>query len=273
VAKWGTSEGKQRYRCNSCGHTFCDDGAFPGMRTSAKAISAALEMYFDGLSLAKVARALRKAFGVFVSRITIWNWIQKYVPKVKGLVNRLVVDACHSWHVDETVVKVKGEMFWFWDGIDYDTRFVVNGMLTESRGKKEAMRFFKGARSQVGGVAPILVVTDGCGAYKKGISKNFWDKIRMGACKVIRRPGLKARDGKLSNNVIERFHNTIKERYKVLRGYGSYGGAANMLDGFVIQYNFLRPHMSLDYKTPAEAAGLVLPSRNGWGDLIQWASE
>jgi len=82
---------------------------------------------------------------------------------------------------------------------------------------------------------------------------------------------LKARDGKLSNNIIERFHNTVKERYKVLRGYGSFGGAMNMLDGFVIQYNFLRPHTSLDFKTPAEAARLMLPVRNGWGDLIQWA--
>ncbi len=270
VAKWGVAGGKQRYRCRFCGHTFCDDGAFPGMKTPAKAVSAALEMYFDGLSLAKVARALRKAFGVFVSRVSIWNWIQKFVPNVR-LVSGLVPDAWHSWHVDETVVKVKGDMLWFWDAIDYDTRFIVMGLLTETRGKKEAVSFFRGARSQVGGIAPTFVVTDGCGAYRRGLSKNFWGKICMGACKVIRRPGLRAREGKLSNNIIERFHNTIKERYKVLRGYGSLRGAMNMLDGFVIQYNFLRPHMSLDYKTPAEMAGLDLAFRNGWGDLIQWA--
>jgi transposase-like protein len=106
------------------------------MRTPAKAVSAALEMYFDGLSLAKVARALKKAFNVFISRVTVWNWIQKFVPNVKKLISRLVPDACHSWHVDETVVKVKGDMLWFWDAIDYDTRFVVMGLLSKTRGKK-----------------------------------------------------------------------------------------------------------------------------------------
>ena len=75
----------------------------------------------------------------------------------------------------------------------------------------------------------------------------------------------------MSNNIIERFHNTLKERFKVTRGFGSTEGAENWLDGFVIQYNFIREHMSLDGKTPAQATGLDLPLDNGWGDLIQWA--
>jgi len=77
--------------------------------------------------------------------------------------------------------------------------------------------------------------------------------------------------GELSNNIIERFHNTLKDRIKILRGYGCFQGARNSLDGFVIQYNFLRRHMSLIGRTPAEASGLRLPIENGWGDLIQWS--
>jgi len=89
------------------------------------------------------------------------------------------------------------------------------------------------------------VVTDGAGVYKTGIRKSFWDKVRMGECKIIRKPGLRAKEGKLSNNIIERFHNTLKERYKTMRDFGSFDGARNALDGFVIQYNYLRPHMAL----------------------------
>jgi len=116
-----------------------------------------------------------------------------------------------------------------------------------------------------------VVVTDGAGVYKTGIRKSFWDKVRMGECKIIRKPGLRAKEGKLSNNIIERFHNTLKERYKTMRDFGSFDGARNALDGFVIQYNYLRPHMALDGRTPAQEAGLELPLENGWGDFVQWA--
>ena len=245
VVKWGNSGDKQRYRCNECGRTFCDDGAFPGMRTNARIISSSLELYFDGLSLAKISRHIWRSHGIRISRITVWNWIQKYVPMVKSLVKRFVPDAISSWHCDETLVKVKGAWNYFWDGIDYESRFIVMGMLTPGRTTADAKRFFLGAKGQVGFRSPSLIVTDGCGVYEKGVSKHFWGKVRMGDCKYIRKPGLRAREGKMSNNIIERFHNTLKERVKTMRWFKSFKGAGNALDGFVIQYNFLRPHMAL----------------------------
>ena len=271
VVKWGKSHGKQRYRCNECGKTFCDDGAFPGMRTSARIISASLELYFDGLSLAKISRYIWRSHGIKICRITVWKWIQKYVPLVKSLVDQFIADATSSWHADETMIKVKGVWNYFWDGIDYNSRFIIMGMLTTDRTIADAKMFFKGAKKQVGGNSPSLIITDGCGAYEKGVSKIFWDKVRLGECKYIRKPGLRAKVGKMSNNIIERFHNTVKERMKTTRWFKSFKGAENAMFGFVIQYNFLRPHMALNGMTPAKKAGLDLPFENGWGDLIQWS--
>ena len=165
----------------------------------------------------------------------------------------------------------------------YDGACGTGGMLTvaedtlkEIANKNElqisaAKDFFNGARSQVGHRAPAIIVTDGCGAYRKGVSKNFWGKVQLGECKLIQKQGLRARIGKLSNNLIERFHNTLKDRTKIVRGFGSKKGAFNALSGFVIQYNYLRPHMALHGDTPAITAGIRLPIENGWGDLIQWA--
>jgi len=271
VVKNGKRGQKQLYLCKECGHQFIDNGCFPRMRTHAKAISAALEAYFDGLSLSKITNLLRRVFQITVNRSTIWEWIQKYVPLVKKLIGKLTVDAAHSWHVDETVVKVGGKLHWFWDGIDYDTRFIVNGLLTRTRTILGAKKFFADAKHQVGGKAPEWIVTDGCGVYRRGVSKTFWRKVQLGECKLVQKQGLRARVGELSNNIIERFHNTLKDRVKILRGFGNHSGARNALDGFVIQYNFLRRHMALIGRTPAEAARLKLPIENGWGDLIQWA--
>jgi len=74
----------------------------------------------------------------------------------------------------------------------------------------------------------------------------------------------------MSNNIIERFDNTLKDRVKITRGFGFKNGATNALDGFVIQYNFLRNHTTLG-KTPAQATRLDLPIEKSWGDMIQWS--
>ena len=46
-----------------------------------------------------------------------------------------------------------------------------------------------------------------------------------------------------------------------------------LLNGFRTYYNFIRPHMSLDGQTPAEASGINLKlEENKWLDLIRRAS-
>ena len=43
-----------------------------------------------------------------------------------------------------------------------------------------------------------------------------------------------------------------------------------MMDGMRIYYNFIRPHMALNRKTPAEAAGINLQlGQNIWKTLIR----
>jgi hypothetical protein len=40
------------------------------------------------------------------------------------------------------------------------------------------------------------------------------------------------------------------------------------LDGWLVHYNFFRPHMSLKDKTPAEVAGIKFPFHN-WRDVVE----
>ena len=52
----------------------------------------------------------------------------------------------------------------------------------------------------------------------------------------------------------------------------NYKSAQVMADGIIINYNFIRPHMGLDGKTPAEVAGLDLPLQGiRWKELIKLA--
>jgi transposase InsO family protein len=77
--------------------------------------------------------------------------------------------------------------------------------------------------------------------------------------------------GRLNNNRMERYHGTFKERNKVMRGLKKTDTAT--LDGQRVYYNHMRPHQSLNGKTPAQAAGLELDlGLNKWESLITKAS-
>ena len=68
---------------------------------------------------------------------------------------------------------------------------------------------------------------------------------------------------------IERFHGTIKDRTKVMRAFRNFETMLNFMDGYLIYYNFFRPHEAFEScKTPAEAAGIDYKVKN-WRDLVK----
>lgn len=59
------------------------------------------------------------------------------------------------------------------------------------------------------------------------------------------------------------------ERNKTMRGLDSEPTAQTMMDGMRIYYNFIRPHMALDGKTPAEKSGITRLQQNKWLNPIK----
>jgi hypothetical protein len=45
-----------------------------------------------------------------------------------------------------------------------------------------------------------------------------------------------------------------------------------LINGYQMYHDYLRPHMGLDGKTPAEACGVKIEGNNKWLTLIQNAS-
>jgi len=62
---------------------------------------------------------------------------------------------------------------------------------------------------------------------------------------------------------------TLKDRINILRGFKTVDTAILILDGFIINYNFFRPHITLDNTTPAQEAGINL-SFNTWEGLLRY---
>jgi transposase-like protein len=259
VRKYGLVNDKQRYYCNNCKHKFVDTNTIPKMKTPTKCISGVLSMYYEGMSENEIRRNLIQQDSNYISNGTVYNWVRRftdlaieqtknYKPKVGGV-----------WIADETVIEIDGKNVWFWDIIDAKTRYLIASHMSFTRTSKDAEELMKQAYNKTGRV-PRIIYTDKLRAYLEGIESVFGGDTehRQGS----------PFDVEDNTNFIERFHSTLKERTKVLRGLKSIATARKFLDGWLVHYNYFRPHMSLNDRTPAEVAG-IKTSLHNWKDVCE----
>ena len=266
--KYGKSNGKQCYYCKDCNHKFVDNGKFVKMRTKKEVIVAALDLYFEGLSVRKVKRQLGNILKVDVSQMAIWKWVVKYSELAKKFVDSIKLEIEGDWHVDETAIKCDGEHRWFWEMIDNETKFLMATHLSGERSIKETLKFFRQAKAR-SEKRPDKIIVDGLWSYKKAFNKVFYSRYKKHRVEFVRKAGIRARE---NNNVIERLHGTLKDRINVMRGLRDEETAKTVLNGWFVFYNFIRPHQSLDGETPAKTAGIDLEI-DGWHEMIETATE
>jgi putative transposase len=70
---------------------------------------------------------------------------------------------------------------------------------------------------------------------------------------------------------MERMNGEIRDREKVVRGVKK--NDSPLIDGYQIYHNYVRSHMALEGKTPADLAGIEVQGENKWLTLIQNALE
>jgi putative transposase len=266
VTKKGIRHNKQTYKCKDCGHIFVPNGKFSRMRNDKNIIVAALNFYYDGLSLRKAQRNLEQIFGEKVSQVTILNWIRKYSRLVKEYMVSQVPQLSGLWHEDETMLQCEDRSIWFWEMIDEDTKFMVASHISNTRTFEDTVSIFKKGFEQ-SKVRPRAVFVDGSHVYNSAFNKVFWTMRKDTRPELVQRVGMKARE---TNNIVERLHGTLKDRTKPMRGLKSYESTKLLLEGYSVHYNCVRPHQSLGGKTPAQAARMDVP--NNWKGLIEQAT-
>jgi hypothetical protein len=69
---------------------------------------------------------------------------------------------------------------------------------------------------------------------------------------------------------MERMNGELRDRERVMRTLEK--ADTPILTGMQIFHNYVRPHMALKGKTPAEAAGIEVKGKDKWLTLIQNAS-
>ena len=259
IAKYGIREGVQEYICLKCHRKFHAKDAPLGMRTPIEQIGASLNLYYTGSSLTDIANHLSQTYNNPVSRTSIYAWLMKYSERALKLLEPLQPMVSDVWIADETAIKFGDKLYWIWDIIDRDTRFLLASYLSPNRGTREA-RILMELASERAGKAPAWIITDKLKAYIDGIELVFGAET-----KHLQSTPFAKTD---STNIIERFQATVKERTKVLWGFKTVPTARLILSGFGVHYNFFRPHLSLGNRTPAEVAKIQSPVKN-WIELVR----
>ncbi len=270
VVRYGYNQGVQRYFCRNCGRTFTDNAAVATMHTPSIYVASALSMYYGGMSLNAIRRHLGQQYGYYPSDSTVYRWVVRFTKIAVEEAKKYKPEVGDVWIADETVLRVAGKRIdrlkrgvWFFDIIDSKTRFLLASHISQSRTIDDAETLMDKAWRRAG-KAPRIVLTDKLTAYLDGVSIVFGRKTTT----HIQSKGFTVQP---NTNLIERFHGSLKDRTKVMRGLKSVKTARLLLDGWLVHYNFFRPHEALKGKTPAEKAGIEFPYKN-WLDVVRQGS-
>lgn len=255
----------QRYSCKDCNFRFTINLGFEKMKGTPQIVTSAMQLYFTGESFRNVQKFLRLQ-GVEVTHRTVYNWVKKYVGLMEKYLENITPRVSDVWRADELYVRIKGNPKYIYALMDDDSRFWLAKQVAEKKYSADVEPMFKDAVDKAQ-KKPRLMITDGAWNFNRASRKVFYtnEKPRTIHVRHIHIQGDK------NNNKMERLNGEIRDREKVMRGIKK--DDSPVISGYQIYHNYIRPHMGLEGKTPADVVGIKIEGDNKWITLIQNANK
>jgi transposase-like protein len=255
----------QIFNCKSCDRYFTINIGFEHMKHNPHGVTTAMQLYFSGESLRNVAKSLR-LIGVQVSHKTVFMWIKKYTSLMEQYVEKIKPQVSDTWRADELFLKVHGDMKYLYALMDDETRFWIAQQVAKSKYTADITPLFREGK-RIAEKAPNTLITDGAFNFNSAYRRAFW---REEKALMIQHVCHVRMSGDNNNNKMERMNGELRDREKVVRGVKKEDSP--LITGLQIFHNYVRPHMALDGKTPAQVAGIEVQGEDKWFTIIQNAS-
>jgi len=201
----------------------------------------------------------------------------KYTNKLKAKVSEEVqVDEVEFHRRKSCKAKLGAEKNFFVDSICPETRFLVASTYGRARSSKEIKSVMNEIKEKTDKQVK-MITTDGFHAYIKVVKSVFGYSLKEKKYNVIHNV-VTASKGDGFNHPIERLHNNVRARTKVMRGFhGSIHSANAILKGFEVYYNFITKNQAIDC-CPYELAipelkDYLTEMKNKWLGLIYLTKE
>ncbi|UHH24955.1 IS6 family transposase [Halobacterium noricense] len=199
-------------------------------RTATPVRAFAVRLHATGCSLRETTTILAE-LGVERSHQAVWQWVHRLADSVSDPPTASPSRVA----VDETAVKINGEWSWLYAAIDLDTKLILDVALFGRHGTDPAAAFLSGL------------------AEKHDLSDTTFLVDQFGYRTALARLELNGRVDYTDRNLIEKWFHTLKMRLDRFHNswVGSRRSVRQWLAPFAHYYNHLRPHQSLDDRTPA----------------------
>jgi putative transposase len=148
----------------------------------------------------------------------------------------------HIWGIDITYIRLKHGWMYLVAVIDWYSRYIVSWQLDTTL---EMPFVLTAVRSALHQAKPTIWNSDQGSHFT---SDQYTDLLKEAGVQI-------SMDGKnraLDNIITERFWRTLKYDHVYLHEYNSPKEARQQIGKFIREYNYDRPHQSLNYLTPAE---------------------
>jgi transposase-like protein len=205
----------QVFYCKECERHFVLNAGFEGMKSTPQDITAAMQLYFTGLSFRNVTKAL-KLRGVKVSHVAVYKWINKYTALMEQYIEKIQPQVSDTWRADEIYVKIKGDMKYVFAVMDDETRYWIAQEVAGSKFKHDAAKIFRDAK-EIAGKRPNVMITDGLPAYHDAFNRELYTNTKPQS-RHINAIKLTGNQWNENNNKMERLNGSIRDREKTMRG-------------------------------------------------------
>jgi putative transposase len=142
--------------------------------------------------------------GIDICHETVRKWWNRFGPMFASEIRRKRDQRMRQfthrrWHLDETYVKINGQMHYLWRAVDHEGE-VLESFVTKERDKAAALKFIKKAMKRHGRTKAI--VTDGLRSYRAALTA-------IGAANL-------QEVGRWKNNVVENSHQPLRRRERAM---------------------------------------------------------
>lgn len=206
-----------------------------------------------GLSLRKTAAIMYDVHNIKISHQSIKNYADAVSTVVKPLLDNYPYELSDSFCGDETYIKVNGKWHYICFFFDAAKKIILSYRVSPNRDTPLAIRAINDVLVKLKDIPKSLnFVVDGNPIYL--VARLFFAQhnIDFDVTQVI---GLTnedpvSKEHRPLKQIIERLNRTFKYSYKTTNGFNSFNGSISFVVLFCTYFNFLRPHSSLEGKTP-----------------------
>ncbi|RAS85720.1 IS6 family transposase [Priestia endophytica] len=186
--------------------------------------------------------------GLSMAHTTIMRWVHQYASELDERVRHHLKTTNGSWRVDETYIKVRGQWMYLYRAVDSEGN-TIDFYLSESRDKQAAKRFFKKALATFHVCKPCVITVDKNPAYPVAIQELKEEKSMP--------EGIRIRQVRYLNNIVEQDHRFIKKRVRSMLGFKSYETATSILSGVEAMHMIKKRQLHQQVKSVQNEVGFI----------------